>query len=128
MLPGIGPMELIVVLVIALIVFGPKKLPTSAGRSALGCGSSRTRSRAAASATPASPMPRLKPIHHEEQLPVVDHLDELRSRLMVAGAAFLVAFGLTTWQSDLVLAILNAPLPGTSSRSRSVPPNRSSRR
>jgi sec-independent protein translocase protein TatA len=27
MLPGIGPMELIVVLVIALIIFGPKKLP-----------------------------------------------------------------------------------------------------
>jgi sec-independent protein translocase protein TatA len=27
MLPGIGPMELIVVLVIALIVFGPKRLP-----------------------------------------------------------------------------------------------------
>ena len=57
-------------------------------------------------------MSRIKPIHHEEQLPVVDHLDELRSRLMVAAAAFLVAFGLTTWQSDLVLAILNAPLPG----------------
>ncbi len=55
---------------------------------------------------------RIKPISHEEQLPVVDHLDELRSRLMVAGAAFLVAFGLTTWQSDLVLEILNAPLPG----------------
>ena len=27
MIPGIGPMELIVVLVVALIVFGPKKLP-----------------------------------------------------------------------------------------------------
>lgn len=27
MLPGIGPMELIVVLVIALIVFGPQRLP-----------------------------------------------------------------------------------------------------
>lgn len=27
MMPGIGPMELIVVLVIALLVFGPKKLP-----------------------------------------------------------------------------------------------------
>jgi sec-independent protein translocase protein TatA len=26
-LPGIGPMELIVVLVIALLIFGPKKLP-----------------------------------------------------------------------------------------------------
>jgi sec-independent protein translocase protein TatA len=36
MLPGIGPMELIVVLVIALVVFGPKKLP-DLGRS-LGSG------------------------------------------------------------------------------------------
>ena len=43
---------------------------------------------------------------------MVDHLDELRSRLLVASAAFIVAFGLTTWQSDLVLEILNAPLPG----------------
>jgi len=55
---------------------------------------------------------RIKPIGHEDQLSVVDHLDELRSRMMVALAAFLVAFGLTTWQSDLVLAIVNAPLPG----------------
>ena len=57
-------------------------------------------------------MRHIKPISHEEQLPVVDHLDELRSRLMVTAAAFLVAFGLTTWQSDLVLQVLNAPLPG----------------
>lgn len=57
-------------------------------------------------------MPRLAPISHEEELPLVDHLSELRSRLMVAAAAFLVAFGLTTWQSDLVLHALNAPLPG----------------
>ena len=54
----------------------------------------------------------MKPVRHEDQLPVVDHLDELRSRLLVAVAAFIVAFGLTTWQSDLVLEILNAPLPG----------------
>jgi sec-independent protein translocase protein TatA len=27
MLPGIGPMEIIVLLVVALIVFGPKRLP-----------------------------------------------------------------------------------------------------
>ena len=27
MLPGIGPMELIVVLIVALVIFGPKKLP-----------------------------------------------------------------------------------------------------
>jgi sec-independent protein translocase protein TatC len=55
---------------------------------------------------------RIKPIDHEDELSVVGHLDELRSRMMVALAAFLVAFGLTTWQSDLVLAIVNAPLPG----------------
>jgi sec-independent protein translocase protein TatC len=55
---------------------------------------------------------RIKPIGHEDELSVVDHLDELRSRMMVALAAFLVAFGLTTWQSDLVLGIVNAPLPG----------------
>jgi sec-independent protein translocase protein TatC len=54
---------------------------------------------------------RIKPIDHGERLTVVDHLDELRSRLIVAGAAFLVAFGLTTWQSDVVIEILNAPLP-----------------
>ena len=35
-MPGIGPMELVVVLIIALIVLGPKKLP-DAGR-ALGDG------------------------------------------------------------------------------------------
>ena len=35
-MPGIGPMELIVVLVIALLVLGPKRLP-DAGRS-LGSG------------------------------------------------------------------------------------------
>ena len=54
----------------------------------------------------------MKPIRHDDHLSVVDHLDELRSRLLVATAAFVVAFGLTTWQSDLVLEILNAPLPG----------------
>ena len=58
-------------------------------------------------------MRRFKPIAHEDELPVVDHLDELRSRLMVTAAAFVVALGLTTWQSDLVLEFLNAPLPGT---------------
>jgi sec-independent protein translocase protein TatC len=57
-------------------------------------------------------MRRLKPIDHGEELPVVAHLDELRSRLVVSLVAFLVAFGLTTWQSDVVLEIMNAPLPG----------------
>ena len=53
----------------------------------------------------------IRPVSHEDRLSVVDHLDELRSRLVVALAALLVAFGLTLWQSDLVLEVANAPLP-----------------
>jgi sec-independent protein translocase protein TatC len=56
-------------------------------------------------------MPRVKPISHDDRLSVVDHLDELRSRLVVAGLAYFVAFALCAWQSDLVLQIVNAPLP-----------------
>lgn len=56
-------------------------------------------------------MRRTKPVAHDDELSVVDHLDELRARLLVALAAFVVAFGLTAWQSDLVLDIMNAPLP-----------------
>jgi sec-independent protein translocase protein TatC len=54
---------------------------------------------------------RLKPIAHGDELSVVDHLDELRTRIIVSLAAFAVAFALTTWQSHLVLEIVNAPLP-----------------
>jgi sec-independent protein translocase protein TatC len=53
----------------------------------------------------------IRPVSHEDRLSVVGHLDELRSRLVVALAALLVAFGLTLWQSDLVLQVVNAPLP-----------------
>jgi sec-independent protein translocase protein TatC len=54
---------------------------------------------------------RIKPISHEDRLTVVDHLDELRSRLFVAIGAFVVAFALCGWQNELVLEIVNKPLP-----------------
>lgn len=41
MIPNVGPMEILVVLVIALVVFGPKRLPelgSSLGRSVRGFG------------------------------------------------------------------------------------------
>ena len=56
-------------------------------------------------------MRRIRPITHDDRLTVVDHLDELRSRLIVAAVGFLVAFGITAWQNHVVLDILNAPLP-----------------
>jgi sec-independent protein translocase protein TatC len=56
-------------------------------------------------------MPRVKPIRHDDQLSVVGHLDELRSRLVISAITYFVAFSLCVWQSDLILQIVNAPLP-----------------
>lgn len=53
---------------------------------------------------------RLRPIGHEDRLSVVDHLDELRSRLIVSAAALIVAFGFCFWQSGHLLNALNKPL------------------
>jgi sec-independent protein translocase protein TatC len=54
---------------------------------------------------------RLRPIAHEDRLSVVDHLGELRSRLIASLIAIVVAFALTSWQNHLVLEIVNKPLP-----------------
>ena len=56
-------------------------------------------------------MRRIRPISHEDRLSVVDHLSELRSRLIVSALAFVVAWAFTGWQNHLVLEIVNAPLP-----------------
>jgi sec-independent protein translocase protein TatC len=53
----------------------------------------------------------IKPIGHDERLSIVDHLDELRSRLVVCVAALLVAFGLCFWQQHRLLTVLNRALP-----------------
>jgi sec-independent protein translocase protein TatC len=54
---------------------------------------------------------RIRPIKFEDRLSVVDHLDELRSRLIICAVAFVVAWAFTAWQNDLVLEIVNGPLP-----------------
>ena len=53
----------------------------------------------------------LRPIGHEDRLSIVDHLDELRSRLIVCLAAFLVAFGVCFWQNAHLINLLNRALP-----------------
>jgi sec-independent protein translocase protein TatC len=55
---------------------------------------------------------RIKRLGHEDTAELVDHLGELRSRLMASLAAFGVACGLCFWQNDVVLRIANAPLDG----------------
>lgn len=54
---------------------------------------------------------RLRPISHEDRLSIVDHLDELRTRIVLSLLAFVVAFGFTFWQNEQVLEIVNEPLP-----------------
>ncbi|GAC1316829.1 MAG: twin-arginine translocase subunit TatC [Thermoleophilaceae bacterium] len=57
-------------------------------------------------------MARIKRIEHHDRLELVGHLDELRTRLIVALAAFGVALGLCLWQNHQVLAFFNQPLHG----------------
>src|SRR5215467_12778360 len=56
-------------------------------------------------------MRRVKAISHDDQLTLVEHLDELRARLVVSIAVFGVALGLCFWQSHLLLELASAPLP-----------------
>jgi sec-independent protein translocase protein TatC len=52
----------------------------------------------------------LKPIGHEDRLTIVDHLDELRSRLILCAITLAVAFAVCFWQSNALLDVLNTPL------------------
>ena len=60
----------------------------------------------------------LRPIGHDERLSIVDHLDELRTRLLICGAALAVAFGFCFWQNQHLLSVLNHPLPKTATASQ----------
>jgi sec-independent protein translocase protein TatC len=55
---------------------------------------------------------KLRPVGYEDRLTLVEHLDELRSRLILALLAFVVAFGLCFWQNHLILRLVNHPLHG----------------
>ena len=55
----------------------------------------------------------LRPIGHEDRLSLVEHLDELRTRLLVCAAALIVSFSFCFWQNDAILDLLNRPLEQT---------------
>lgn len=54
---------------------------------------------------------RVRAISHEDQLSLVEHLDELRSRIIVCAVVFGVAMALCIWQNNLLLEIAGGPLP-----------------
>ncbi len=51
----------------------------------------------------------LRGVKHEDQLSLVEHLDELRTRILVSLFAFLICFAVAFWQNDRVLDIVNRP-------------------
>ena len=56
---------------------------------------------------------RLKPVGHEDRLSVVEHLDELRSRIMICLITLTVVGGICLWQDDAILNTINRPLTKT---------------
>jgi len=54
---------------------------------------------------------RVKAVSHDDRLSLVEHLDELRARLIVCIAVFVVAFAFCFWQNQLLLEIAAGPLP-----------------
>src|SRR3954453_5861773 len=65
---------------------------------------------------------KLRPVSHEDRLSLVEHLDELRTRLIICVAAFLLCFGLTFWQNARLLHIMNRPLEKTAFQKGSQDP------
>ena len=56
-------------------------------------------------------MARLKPAKFDDRMTLVEHLDELRSRIILCLVAIGVAFAVCFWQDDLMLEIANSALP-----------------
>jgi sec-independent protein translocase protein TatC len=57
-------------------------------------------------------VPGINRIAHDAEAPLVDHLGELRSRIIASLGAFAVALGLCFWQNHLLLDFLRGPIGG----------------
>ena len=64
----------------------------------------------------------LRPVGYDERRSLVEHLDELRTRLLICVAAFLVCFGVAFWQNDTLLDVMNRPLEKTAFKAGSEDP------
>ena len=56
---------------------------------------------------------KLKPVGHDDRLSLVEHLDELRTRIIICVVTFAVAFGVCLWQDNFILNLINRPLTNT---------------
>lgn len=56
---------------------------------------------------------RVKRVGHDEEVPLTDHLEELRNRVFISLLALAVGFVLCFWQHELIIEFLNRPLPAS---------------
>jgi sec-independent protein translocase protein TatC len=56
-------------------------------------------------------MRRVKSLAYEDEVSLVEHLDELRARVVVSLTVFGVALALCFWQNELLIELANVPLP-----------------
>jgi sec-independent protein translocase protein TatC len=64
---------------------------------------------------------RLRPVSHEDRLSLVEHLTELRVRIIISLLALAATTALCMWQNHTVLDILNRPLDSTVSHGSKDP-------
>jgi sec-independent protein translocase protein TatC len=57
-------------------------------------------------------VPRVRPVDFEDRLTLVEHLDELRTRLITVVLVFGVFAAICFWQNSFLLELANDPLPG----------------
>jgi sec-independent protein translocase protein TatC len=55
----------------------------------------------------------VRPVGHEERLSLIEHLDELRTRLIYCIVAFVICFSFCYWQNHWLLTTVNRPLQST---------------
>ena len=55
----------------------------------------------------------LRPIGHEDKLTLVDHLTELRKRLLICAFTLVAAFSVCFWQNNAILDIVTKPVRET---------------
>ena len=56
-------------------------------------------------------MARLRPARFDDRMTLVEHLDELRTRIIVSAAVLVIAVALCLWQNGLLIDVANGPLP-----------------
>ncbi len=59
---------------------------------------------------------RLKPIGHDDRLSLVEHLDELRTRIIICALTLAFLGGICFWQDDFLLDTVNRPLAKASTQ------------